>query len=102
MLGALAALVPAGPAIAGEATAGGPAAPWQRLPAHGWGAGPAHYPADFRGLAGSAFSPGEGGGGAPWGGVFLGAGDGLRIGALGSRDARSGDLRAIVALELDF
>jgi hypothetical protein len=102
LLAALAALVLAGPAIAGEVTAEGPAAPWRRLPADGGEAGFSQNPAGFRGLLGFEFSPREGGAGASWHGVFFRAGGGLRIGAQGSLDSGSGNLRAIVALKFDF
>ncbi len=97
-----AALVPVGPAIAGEVAVGDPAVLWQHLPEGGRDAGFSQYPADFRDWTGFGFSPWGADGGAPWRGLFFRAGDGLRIGAQGSLDPGSGDLRAVVALKLDF
>ena len=99
---ALAALVPVGSAIAGEVAAGGPAMLWHHLQVDDGGAGVSHYPRDFRGLMGFEFSPREVGEGVTWRGLFFRAGDGLRIGAQGSFEPGSGNLRAIVALKLDF
>ena len=99
---ALAALVPVGPAIAGEVVAEVLAVPWQRLPADGWEDGFRQYPAGFRGLTEFGLVLREVDDGVPWRGLFFRAGDGLRIGAQGGFDFDSGDLRAIVALKLDF
>ncbi len=102
MLAALAALVLAGPAIAGEVAAGVPAAPWHRLPTDGGDIFSSRYPANFQDLKGLGFSSWEVDEGLPWSGLLFYAGDGLRIGALGSLDTGSGNLGAIVALKLDF
>ena len=98
----LAALAPVAPALAGEVAADAPAAPWQRLPADDGEAGFRHYPAGFRGRTGFELVLREADEGVPWRGLFFRAGGGLRIGAQGSFDAGSGNLRAIVALKLDF
>ena len=97
-----AALVPVGPAIAGEVGAGGPAVPWHRLPADDGEAGFRQHSTDLFGLAGFEFVLREADEGAPSRDLFFRAGDGLRIGAQGGFDFDSGDLRAIVALKLDF
>ena len=102
LLVALAALVLAGPAIAGEVTTGVPAAPWQRLTADSGDIGPSQYPIDFPGLTGSDFFLRKADDGGLWRGFFFGAGGGLRIGAQGSFDPGSGNLRAMIALKLDF
>ncbi len=99
---ALAALVPVGPAIAGEVAAEVLAVPWQRLPADGWEDGFRQYPAGFRGLTEFELVLREADDGVPWRGLFFRAGDGLRIGAQGSFEPGSGNLRVIVALKLDF
>ena len=99
---ALAALVPAGPAIAGEVGADVPEAPWHRLTADGGEAGFRQYPAGFRGLTGFELVLREADDGVPRRGLFFRVGDRLRIGAQGSFDPGSGNLRAIVALKLDF
>jgi len=98
----LAALVPVGPAIAGEVGTGVSPAPWLPLPADDGEAGSRHYPAGFRGSTAFEFVLWEADDGVPWRGLFFRAGDGLRIGAQGSLDPGSGNLRAIVALKLDF
>ena len=97
-----AALVPVGPAIAGEVGAGGPAVPWYRLPADDGEAGFRQSPTDFQGLAGFEFVLREADEGMSSRGLFFRAGDGLWIGAQGSIDLGSGDLSAIFALKLDF
>ncbi len=97
-----ASLVPVGPAIAGEVTTVVPAVPWHRLPADGGEAGFRQYRAGFQDLAGFEFVLREADESVPWRGLFFRAGDGLRIGAQGSFEPGSGNLRAIVALKLDF
>ena len=97
-----AALVPVGPALAGEVGAGAPAVPWLGLPADGGEAGVWQSPTEFRGLAGFEFFLREADEGMFSRGLFFRAGDGLRIGAQGSLDLDSGDLSAIFALKLDF
>ncbi len=97
-----AALVPVGPATAGEVGAADSAVPWHRLPADDGEAGFRQSPTDFRGLAGFEFVLREADQGSPSRGLFFRAGDGLRIGAQGGIDFGSGDLRAIVTLKLDF
>ena len=99
---AFAALVPVGPAIAGEVTTVVSAVPWHRLPADGGEAGSRDYSAGLWGLQGFEFLPWEAVESMPWRGLFFRAGDGLRIGAQGSFEPGSGNLRAIVALKLDF
>ncbi|MHA1530255.1 MAG: hypothetical protein ACTSVG_14635 [Alphaproteobacteria bacterium] len=98
----LAVLIPAGPAIAGEGTAGVSAPPWQRLPADDEEAGFRPDSAGLRGLTGFGPVLREADYGAPWRGLFFHAGRGLRIGAEGAFDPGFGHLRAIVALKLDF
>ena len=98
----LAAFAPVGPAIAGEVTTVVTAVPWHRLPADGGEAGSRDYSAGLWGLQGFEFLPWEVDESMPWRGLFFRAGDGLRIGAQGSFEPGSGNLRAIVALKLDF
>jgi len=98
----LAALVPAGLAIAGEAPTGIPALPWQRLPADDGGAGFRPDPAGFWGLTGLEPVLREADDGASWRGLYFRAGRGLRVGAEGAVDPGFSHLRAIVALKLDF
>jgi hypothetical protein len=98
----LAAPVPVGPAGAGEIGAGVSAAPWQGPPAGGGEAGFQPDPAGFPGLAALEFVIRETDEGAPSRGLFFRAGDGLRLGAQGSFDSGSGDLRALIALRLNF
>ncbi len=98
----LAALAPVGPAIAGEAAADVPPVTWHRLPADDGEAGFRRSPAGSRGLTGLEFVLREADEGVPWRGFFFRAGDGLQIGAQGSLDPGSGNLRAIVVLKLDF
>jgi hypothetical protein len=99
---ALAALAPVGPAIAGEVGVGVPAVPWHRLPAGDGEAGFQQDPAGFLGLTGLEFVLLEVDEGVPWRSLFFRAGDGLRIGAQGSLDPGSGNLRAMVVLKLNF
>ena len=98
----LAACAPVGPANAGEVVAEVLAVPWQRLPAGGGEAGFRQYPAGFRGLTEFELVLREADDGVPWRGLFFRAGDRLRIGAQGSFEPGSGNLRVIVALKLDF
>ena len=98
----LAAPAPVGTANAGEVGADAPPVPWHRLPADDRQAGVGQYLAGFRGLTGLGLASREADDGVPWHGLFLRAGDGLRIGAEGSFNPGSGGLRAIVALKLDF
>ncbi len=97
-----AALIPAGPAVAGEAPTGVYALPWQRLLADNGGAGFRPGPTDLRGLTGVEPLVREAADGVPWRGLYFRAGRGLRVGAEGAFDPGFGDLRAIVALKLDF
>ena len=97
-----AALIAAGPAFAGEVAAGAPVAPWRQLTADNGAAGIWQSPVRFRGLAGLELVLRAPDDGAPSRGLFFRAGGGLRIGARGSFDPGSGDLRAIFALRLDF
>jgi hypothetical protein len=99
---ALAALVPVSPAIAGEVAADVPPVPWHHVLPDDGEAGFLQSPAGFRGLTGLEPVLREADDGVPWRGLFFHAGDGLRIGAQGSFDPGSGNLRAMVALKLDF
>jgi hypothetical protein len=98
----LAALAPVGPAIAGEVGVEVPAVAWQRLPTDDGEVGFRRYPAGFRGLTGFELVLREADDGVPWRGLFFRVGGGLRIGAQGSFEPGSGNLRAIIALKLNF
>ena len=75
---------------------------WHRLPADDEEPGFRQYPRDFWGRAGFEFVLREVVEGAPARDLFFRAGDRLGIGAQGSYDFDSNDLRAIVSLKLEF
>ncbi len=99
---ALAAITPAEPAIAGEVEAGVSAVPWGHASPEGDETGFAQFPAGFQSSQRFGLSLREADESLPSDGLFFRTGDGLRIGGQGSYDPGSGDLRAIVALKLDF
>ncbi len=98
----LAALAPVGPAIADEVGVDVPPVSWHHILPDDRAAGFRQDPAGSWGLTGFEFSPWEADEGVPWRGLFFRAGDGLRIGAQAIFEPGSGNLRAIVALKLDF
>ena len=98
----LAALAPVEPAIAGEVGADVPPVPWHQILPDDGEASFRQNPDGFQGLTGLELVLREADNGVPWRGLFFRAGDRLRIGAQGSLDSGSGNLRAIIALKLDF
>jgi len=98
----LAALAPVGPTIADQVTTDVPAVPWHGLAADTGEAAFPRYPAGLPGATEFEFLLRETGDRLPLRGLFFRTADGLRVGAQGSFDPHSGDLRAIFALQLDF
>ena len=98
----LAALAPAGSVVADEVMAAAPVVPWQGLLADDNEPAFRQHPVSWQGLARLEFIVEETGDGSTRRSLFFRAADWVRFGARGSFDLRSRDLRAIVALRLDF
>ena len=99
---ALAVLVAVGPAMGDEVTAGAPPSPWHRLSPGGSDVGFQPDPAGLRDLPVTPFFLRRAERLLSSRGLFFDAAEGLRIGAQGSFNPGSGNLRAIVCLKLEF